>query len=174
MTSLVILENALNRDELPQFILGIPPYFIEAKTDNEEPQNVAAAFDKYIYPYWITTYDPSFPQHFSDALKNAVTQCADKNKATYTVLNWIWFYLFCFDKSQKSAAYPGLFSLDLTELQALLYTQLQQQELSLKQDNRWAGAAWNSPNGLWQPITKLCQAIERLNGPIFLPLANTP
>ena len=39
------LRVALANDELDKFLVGEPCYFHEARNDNEEPQNVVAAFD---------------------------------------------------------------------------------------------------------------------------------
>lgn len=57
-----VLLLALANDELDKFLVGEPFYFLEAKTDNDEPQNVVAAFDQLIMPHWRQTHDATFPR----------------------------------------------------------------------------------------------------------------
>ena len=49
-----VLLLALANDELDKFLVGEPFYFQEAKSDNDEPQNIVAAFDLLLH------YSPVF------------------------------------------------------------------------------------------------------------------
>ena len=45
-----VLELALQNDELDRFLAGEPFYFLETKTDHDDPQNVIVAFDVLFMP----------------------------------------------------------------------------------------------------------------------------
>ncbi|WHS60247.1 hypothetical protein [Pseudomonas sp. G2-4] len=55
-----VLLLALANDELDKFLVGEPFYFQEAKNDNEEPQNIVAAFDLLVLRYGQQTRAPQF------------------------------------------------------------------------------------------------------------------
>ena len=167
-----ILVRAIASNELEKFLIGEPPYFLEAKNDNEEPQNVSQAFDSLIIPYWKRTKNVGFPLEFLRALINLIDAYPDKNRAIYVVHDWIWYYLFCLGKKrvQPFGHYGDLFEIDLGELAALLKKCLEDNKRGLIADQRWAGGLWNSKNGMWEALLRTSEAVrDKLNGPDFVP-----
>jgi hypothetical protein len=77
------LARALANNELNKFLIGESPYFFEAKSDNDEPQNVSAAFDLLVLPYWKRTGDPNFPARLFGGLVDLLKSYPDKNRAIY-------------------------------------------------------------------------------------------
>jgi hypothetical protein len=63
-----MLLLALANNELDKFLVGEPSYFQEAKSDNDEPQNIVAAFDLLLLRYWQETHDPFFSRALCDGL----------------------------------------------------------------------------------------------------------
>lgn len=78
-----VLTLALANDELDRFLVGEPFYFLEARSDNEEPQNVSQAFDQLLMPYWRATHDPDLPFRFIAALLKILATYPDRNRAIY-------------------------------------------------------------------------------------------
>ncbi|TBU92772.1 hypothetical protein [Phytopseudomonas dryadis] len=166
------LALALVNDELDRFIVGEPFYFLEAKADNDEPQNVIPAFDQLVVPFWRTSRDADFPKRFAAALLKAVTTYPDCNRALYVVSDWIWYYRFCLMKkqSQPQGMYAELFEVDLGRVALVLKQQLELNKVALIDDTRWAGATWNSTNGMWGPILRTSMTVrDKLGGPDFVP-----
>ncbi len=97
-----VLLLALANDELDKFLVGEPFYFQEAKNDNEEPQNIVAAFDLLVLRYWQQTRDPQFPGRFVAALLKILATYPDRNRAIYVAAVWVWYYRFCLSKSRHN------------------------------------------------------------------------
>jgi hypothetical protein len=166
-----ILTRALANDELDKFLIGESPYFFEAKIDNDEPQNVSAAFDLLVLPYWKRTGDLNFPARLFGSLVGLLQSYPDKNRAIYVAHDWIWYYLYCMVKkrTQANGVYGDLFEVDLNALAAILKAELESNKESLIGDKRWAGATWNTTNGMWDPLLKVSEAVVKLSGPNFVP-----
>jgi len=160
-------EMALKNHELDHFVAGV-----HAQVDNEEPQNVRQAFDLQVYPTIRKTQDPSLPDQLADALIKMIHTHLDTNRALYLAYKWIWY---CRYIEQKKAMDPTGFYVDLpvfdfSDVALLLQKQTAAHAASLKQDTRWAGAAWNSAAGLWEPIIKTAQNVrDKLSGPDCVP-----
>jgi len=92
-----VLLLALANDEWDKFLVGEPIYFQEAKSDNDEPQNVVAAFDLLLH-YWQQTHDPLFSARFVAALLKILVTYPDRNRAIYAAVAWVWYYRFCLSK----------------------------------------------------------------------------
>jgi hypothetical protein len=166
------IELAVYHHDLHHYLAGDAPYFVEAKTDLEEPQNVAQAFDLQIYPYIVRTHDTKLPDASADGLIKMLTTHADPVRATYLAYSWVWYLLYC--EAKKRAAPTGYYKdLPLFDFSDVALTAQKKADLlaaTLKQDTRWAGAAWNSQMGLWEPICNLASAIrDRLGGPDMVP-----
>lgn len=168
-----LLNNALAAGEMAKFLIGDPPYFFEAKSDNPEPQNVQEAFDLQITRYWAIVRDPSLPSSFVDGLGALLDTYPDRDKAIYVVNNWLYTYFAAHDKKRTQAPlgiYSELFDVDLSPVTDRMRIKLLSNRSTLISDTRWAGALWNSPNGLWGPIVRTAKVIrEKLNGPDYLP-----
>jgi len=174
MTSITdnILTRAIANNKLEKFLVGEPPYFFDAKCDNEEPQNVSQAFDSLVIPYWRETKDPAFPEKFVFALYNLLNTYPDRNRAIYIVHDWIWYYIYCLNKkmSQPSGRYGDLFEVDLSGVASLLKSLLEANKKELIDDVRWAGASWNSKSGMWEVLLRTSEAVrDKLGGPNFVP-----
>jgi hypothetical protein len=165
------LARALANNELNKFLIGESPYFFEAKSDNDEPQNVSAAFDLLVLPYWKRTGDPNFPARLFGGLVDLLKSYPDKNRAIYVAHDWIWYYLYCLTKkrAQPNGVYSDLLDADLNALAASLKAELESNKQSLSGDTRWAGATWNSTNGMWGPLLKVSEAVVKLGGANFVP-----
>lgn len=167
-----VLLLALANGELDKFMVGEPFYFQEAKSDNEEPQNVGAAFDLLVVPYWRDTRDAAFPAHFVSALLSILATYPDRNRAIYAASDWLWYYRYCLSKkrAQPQGMYADLFEVDMTPVAVALKQQLEVNKAALSADIRWAGAPWNSATGLWQPLLRTALAVrDKLGGPDFVP-----
>lgn len=167
-----VLQLALANDELEKFIVGEPFYFQEAKADNEEPQNVIAAFDQLVLPHWLQTRDASFAARFIAAMLKALATYPDRNRAIYAVSDWLWYYRFCLSKkaAQPQGKYAELFDADMGAVALSLKQQLEANKAALIGDTRWAGAAWNSKAGLWEPLMRTALNVrDKLGGPDFVP-----
>ncbi|UXY50417.1 hypothetical protein [Pseudomonas tohonis] len=167
-----VLLLALANDELDRFLVGEPFYFLEARSDNDEPQNVVAAFDQLVVPYWRETRDPAFPQRFVAALLKILATYPDRNRAIYLAHDWVWYYRFCLAKkrAQPEGPYGDLFEVDMSGVAVALQRQLEANKAALQADTRWAGAAWNSPDGMWTPLLRTAVTVrDKLGGPDFVP-----
>lgn len=167
-----VLILALAYNELEKFLVGEPFYFQEAKNDNDEPQNVIAAFNQLVLQYWLDSRDSSFPSRFVSALIAVLCTYPDQNRAIYAVSDWIWYYRYCLSKkySQSAGRYAELFEVDLTFAASVLKQQLEANKADLITDIRWAGAAWNSKHGMWDPLIRTAIGVrDKLGGPDFVP-----
>jgi hypothetical protein len=170
-----ILEQAISNNELDKFLVGESPYFVESRNDNEEPQNVAQAFDQLVLPYWRHSSDKNFPERLFSKLADLLVTYSDKNRAIYVAHDWIWYYLYCRAKksSHPDGYYSDLFDFDITPLTSLLKAVVENNKQNLIEDKRWAGAPWNSKDGMWGALLRISLAIrDQLGGPDFVP-ANT-
>lgn len=171
--SLTTFTHALEEAAVTDFLAGTPPYFFEAKVDNEEPQNVNEAFNLAILPAWRESYDERIPTAFANGLQHLLKDNQDPNKAIYLTCYWLWLYTYYLkDKhSNPDSAYGDLFEVDLSDTAALLKEALEINSASLKSDLRWAGAEWNSKEGLWEPLVRLAIVVkDQLEGPDFVPV----
>ncbi|MBC3373015.1 hypothetical protein HU762_03585 [Pseudomonas sp. SWRI92] len=167
-----VLLLALANDELDKFLVGEPFYFLEAKTDNDEPQNVVAAFDQLIMPHWRQTHDATFPPRFVAALLTMLATYPDRTRAIYIAADWVWYYRFCQDKQRQQplGPYGDLFDVDMGSVAVALKRLLENHKAELVADTRWAGAAWNSPDGMWTPLMRSAVMVrDKLGGPDFVP-----
>ena len=167
-----ILVRAIDRNELEKFLAGEPPYFFDAKSDNEEPQHVTHAFDVLVVPYWTRTKDADFPRKFVAALFKLLNSYPDKNRAIYVAHDWIWYYTYCIHRKsgQSPGQYGDLFEVDFSGVASLLKSLLESNRQALINDERWAGASWNSNNGMWGPLLKTSENVrDKLGGPDFVP-----
>lgn len=165
--SATIFLDAIKNGEVTKFLAGEPPYFIDAKNDNEEPQNVNDAFKLVIFAAWQESYDPKVPDAFSAGLTELLCSHQDSNKAIYLACGWLWFYAYCLkDKKENvGSVYKDLFEIDLELLALTLRNALEANESPLRSDKRWAGAEWNSQEGLWAPLVRLAITIrDQLGG----------
>ncbi|KLU25909.1 hypothetical protein EOS_12345 [Caballeronia mineralivorans PML1(12)] len=166
-----VLARAQANNELDKFLTGESPYFFEARIDNDEPQNVSAAFDLLVLPYWKRTGDLNFPARLFGSLADLLQSYPDKNRAIYVAHDWIWYYLYCLvgKRTQPNGVYGDIFEADLNALAAVLKAELESNKQSLIGDTRWAGATWNSTNGMWGPLLYVSEAVVKRGGPNFVP-----
>jgi len=165
--------RALAAGEVPAFLAGEPPYFVPARNDNEEPQNFDAAFDTAVLPTWRASRDPRIPAALEQALLQLLRAPADVNRALYVAENWIRCHAYRAWKQRTGPApAPGeeLFDLDLAPAAAALKALMASNKDALRRDQRWAGAAWNSPDGLWTPLVRTALFVrDKWGGPDFVP-----
>ena len=168
-----LIQRALNNDELDRFVVGEPFYFLEARVDNEEPQNIPQAFDQLLLPHWREGRDPLLWQRWIAGMLKALRDHPDANRAIYSVANWLWYYHHCLGKkrAQPDGSYADLPELDLGAVALALQLCMAERKDELITDTRWAGAAWNSPQGIWVPLLRLARAVrDNLAGPDFVPV----
>ncbi|MCD5973947.1 hypothetical protein [Pseudomonas quasicaspiana] len=167
-----VLFLALANDEFDKFLAGEPYYFLATKDDNDEPQNVIVAFKLLFMPYWREVGDPDFPAKFAQALIKMLETYPDQNRAIYMAECWLWCYRFCLSKkyAQPDGPYAGLFEFDMSAVAAVLKAKLEANKSELMADTRWAGATWNSQNGLWEPLIREAIVVrDELGGPDYVP-----
>ncbi len=168
-----VLKLALDNDELDRFVVGEPFYFLEARVDNEEPQNIPQAFDQLLLPHWREAGDPLLWQRWIAGMLKVLRDYPDANRAIYSVANWLWYYHYCLGKKrvQPEGSYADLPELDLGAVALALQLRMAERKDELIADTRWAGAAWNSPQGIWAPLLRLARAVrDNLAGPDFVPI----
>jgi hypothetical protein len=166
-----VLLIALEDGALDKFIVGEPFYFQEAKVDNQEPQNVMAAFNL-VLDYWMRTKDETFPGEFAAAMLNALEAYPDKNRAIYAVSDWIQHYYYCATqkKANPNGKYCELFEMDTAGVAGALKHELEVNKGELIIDTRWAGESWNSRQGLWEPLMREALGVrDKFEGPDFVP-----
>ncbi len=74
-------------------------------------------------------------------------------------------------RAQPDGSYADLPELDLGAVALALQLCMAERKDELITDTRWAGAAWNSPQGIWVPLLRLARAVrENLAGPDFVPV----
>ncbi|MDG6404032.1 hypothetical protein QCD79_28830 [Pseudomonas quasicaspiana] len=167
-----VLFLALTHNEFDKFLVGEPFYFLETKDDNDEPQNVNIAFKLLFMPYWREVGDPDFPAQFVQALLKMLRTYPDKNRAIYMAQGWLLCYQYCLNKkdSEPTGLYAGLFDIDMTPVAAELKAQMEANKTELTADTRWAGATWNSQNGLWDPMVHTAlRVLHKFGGPDHVP-----
>lgn len=167
-----ILLIALADDALDKFIVGEPFYFLEAKADTKEPQNVRDAFDLLVLDYWKKAKDDKFPGQFATAMLKALRTYPDKNRAIYAVSFWLQYYTYCLTqkKSNPSRMYHELFQMDTDSIARALKHELEANKAELITDTRWAGESWNSKQGLWEPLMRMALGVrDKFEGPDFVP-----
>ena len=172
ITSPEIFLEIIRKKEVAKFLAGDPPYFVDAKNDNEEPQNVTEAFNLVVFAAWEKFKDPSIPASFLSGLYDLLNTHPDRNKAIYVSCDWLWFYRYCLNDRVRNqdSAYEDIFEIDLGGVASLLRYLLEENKISLQQDHRWAGAEWNSQHGLWSPLLRQAIAVrDKLGGPDFVP-----
>ncbi|RAU47869.1 MULTISPECIES: hypothetical protein [unclassified Pseudomonas] len=166
-----ILAIALTNAELDKFLVGEPFYFFETKDDNDDPQNVVVAFDLLFMPYFRAG-DKLFQAAFINSLAKILETYPDRNRAIYMAQRWIWYYRFCISKrnSQPQGVYAALPDIDLTAPSIVLKRQMEVNKTELVNDTRWAGAPWNSKQGLWEPLVRTAVHVrDTLGGPDYVP-----
>lgn len=167
-----IFFDAIQRNQVAQFLVGDPPYFIDGKNDNEEPQNVNHAFNLVVFAAWSESKNPRVPDSFVVGLLDLLSVYPDSNKAIYVACDWIWFYSYCLSDKRRNpgSAYMDLFDIQLEEVALVLRQRLESGKESLAMDRRWAGAEWNSQDGLWTPLVRQAVAVrDQLGGVDFVP-----
>ena len=167
-----LIQRALDHDEMDLFVVGEPFYFLEARVDNEEPQNIPQAFDQLLLPHWREAGDPLLWQRWIAGMLKALRDYPDVNRAIYGVANWLWYCHDCLGKkrAQPEGSYANLPELDLSAVALALQLRMAERKDELIADIRWAGAAWNSPQGIWVPLLRLATALrDKLGGPDFVP-----
>lgn len=168
-----LIQRALDHDEMDRFVVGESFYFLEARVDNEEPQNIPQAFDQLLLPHWREGRDPLLWQRWIAGMLKALRDHPDANRAIYSVANWLWYYHHCLGKkrAQPDGSYADLPELDLGAVALALQLCMAERKDELITDTRWAGAAWNSPQGIWVPLLRLARAVrDNLAGPDFVPV----
>ena len=131
-----------------------------------------AAFDLLVLPLWTARRDAAIPAALVAGLLRLLAAHPDPNRAAYVASSWIWYALHCLDKKRKDLAGRDgdLFAIDFTPVAAPLKAAVEARKDALVADPRWAGAAWNSPDGLWTPLVRTAIAVrDRLAGPDFVP-----
>lgn len=80
----------------------------------------------------------------------------DRTRAIYIAADWVWYYRFCQDKQRQQplGPYGDLFDVDMGSVAVALKRLLENHKAELVADTRWAGAAWNSPDGMWTPLMR--------------------
>ncbi|SET27162.1 hypothetical protein [Pseudomonas graminis] len=167
-----VLLVALADDALDKFIVGEPFYFVEAKTDTKEPQNVRDAFDLLVLDYWTKTKNETFAVKFATAMLKALDTYPDKNRAIYAVSYWIQYYQYCLiqKKSNPNGKYGALFEMDTAGIARAFKHELEVNKAELINDTRWAGESWNSKQGLWEPLMRMALGVrDKFEGPDFVP-----
>lgn len=170
-TSTNVLALALKNNELLKLLVGEPFYFFETKTDNNEPQNVIAVFDLLFMPCFRTNGE-ALSVLLPHALMDMLETYPDRHRAIYMTESWIWCYHYYLAKRQAhpDGAYAALPDIDFTELAFALKKQLEVNKPELMADKRWAGEAWNSDHGLWEPLMRSALHVrDTLGGPDYMP-----
>lgn len=143
------IENAIKKNELPNFFLGKGKYRVQGRSDNDDPNDYLFCWESELLPFFKHN-ELNLEQVFIMILE----QEDDKGLSIYSIMSHIfWYYYF----KQK-----GVIKNDFSFLQIkkMLKTLLIENKENLIKDKRWAGAEWNSTDGLWFPLQRLAKVIK--------------
>jgi hypothetical protein len=145
--------KAIQQNELSLFFLGKGEYHIEANRRNDlpDPNNFLWCWESEIIPFLNNERDKiNFDNIFVDILKQEKDTALAIN---VVITNLFWYYYF-----KKKGDINIAIKFSATE--KILKKMLLDNKEKLMQDKRWAGAEWNSSNGLWEPLQRVANSIK--------------
>lgn len=159
-----LLKKAIKKNELHLFLAGLKRYKCQGINDLPDPNDYNQSWNKEILPYLNSVSDNAAIDLFKSALVKLLDWKEDPNLGLYTIMATLnWFYYYSKENKIKH-------KLDFEELRPLIVEKLRERQFDLKHDKRWAGAEWNSPDGLWTPLVDTAKFIrDHYNGIDLVP-----
>lgn len=138
------IVEADKNDELGLFLMGIGKYQVKGHSDLSMPNDYNECWRQEIIPF--SRIDDALPRKLAMTLLRLLEYEEDYNLALYTIIMTInWYYFF-----KKEGLINFEFELD--DLVEPFKNRICAQKNNLMKDTRWAGAEWNSEDGLWEPF----------------------
>lgn len=134
------------------FLLGEKGYKCIGRNDMGEPNDYLFCWESEIIPY-IKENPKKFKDIFFNALHELFFYKKDKILGIYSVANHVFWCSYFINKASINL------DIDLTEIINELSIIVDLNKDALRKDKRWAGAEWNSNNGLLEPIRRLLSRI---------------
>jgi hypothetical protein len=156
-----LFEESLSKNQLNEFLLGEPPYFIQDISGYEEPQCVSIALLGHVVPFWESHPNHDVGASIAAALSEILKSYPDRHRAMYTSIDWVVFYLQYRSKCKSTNPETPYFSMDVTGILHSIASMMKENENTLRLDKRWAGAAWNSDSGLLAPMQRAMRDAQR-------------
>lgn len=142
------IQKAIVKDELPAFLIGKIEYKCSGRSDFDEPTDYLFCWESEIIPF--TQSNPEkFKTVFLDALHKLLLYENDKILGIYSVAKHVFWCSYFIEKGKIKL------DIDLKDITTQLAQIVKREKDNLIKDKRWAGAEWNSKQGLFEPINRL-------------------
>jgi hypothetical protein len=153
------------------FISGEQPYFFGSPHGGDDPQNAFGGYSSQFYEIVSAlqrgeVVDLTVFETFFRELRDYLLLEADPNKQLYITIDWIWTFLDRLNEIPPEAidrVQPIFGMIERNAFVSLFRAELVRGEHRLLHDQRWAGATWNSDNGLFGPLSRKIAICERLS-----------
>lgn len=148
-----IIEDAIKNGELHLFLIGKGDYKCHGRSDYSDPTDFLACWEKQIIPYFNKNNAIESAMEFYNAIKKLFNYTDDVDLGLYSIATHVFLY-HSFESENKLQ-----FKLDWLSIAKELQSAIELNKKKLIVDTRWAGAEWNSSQGLYEPI---CRVLTKL------------
>ena len=148
-----MIEDVIKKGDLHLFLVGDGVYKCHGRSDYPDPTDFLACWEEEIIPYFNKNNSIESVMVLYDAIIMLFNYTKDVNLGLYSIASHIeWDYYF--EKENLIR-----FSLDWKSIAQKLELAAEINKERLIADTRWAGAEWNSSQGLYEPI---CRVLSKL------------
>ena len=144
-----MIEDAIKKGELHLFLIGKDDYICQGRSDYPDPTDYLACWEKEIIPYFNSNNSIESVMGLYNSLIMLFDYVKDINLGLYSIAKHIFWYYY-FEKEEKVR-----FLLDWKTIAEKLKLAVEINKERLIADKRWAGAEWNSSQGLYEPIIRV-------------------
>lgn len=143
------IKEAIENEELYLFLIGEGEYQCRGRSDYPNPTDFLACWEKEIIPYFNYNNSLESVRVLYDAIIMLFDYQKDINLGLYSISSHtFWCYYFENEKMLQ-------FYLDWKNIAEKLKFAVEINKESLIADTRWAGAEWNSSQGLYESINRV-------------------
>lgn len=147
------IEDAIKNGELHLFLVGDGVYKCHGRSDYPDPTDFLACWEEEIIPYFNKNNAIESAMEFYNAIKKLFNYTDDVDLGLYSIATHVFLY-HSFESENKLQ-----FKLDWLSIAKELQSAIELNKKKLIVDTRWAGAEWNSSQGLYEPI---CRVLTKL------------
>jgi len=144
-----MIEEAIKKGELHLFLIGKGEYKCHGRSDYPDPTDYLACWEKEIIPYFNENNSIESVLRLYNSIIMLFDYANDINLGLYSIAAHIEWCNY-FEKGKKIQ-----FSLDWKSIAEKLKLAVEINKERLIADKRWAGAEWNSNQGLYEPIIRV-------------------